>query len=101
MVFDAFGAGGAGALASWMILTGNRDALDPVLTAVHDLVEELAHEEERSDAPIRDETLQLVLAALGDALLGAAMARALELPRGRARELAARMLLRDRGVVEE
>ncbi|MBB3475811.1 TetR/AcrR family transcriptional regulator [Sphingomonas sp. BK345] len=101
VVFDAFGAGGAGALASWMILTGNRDALDPVLTAIHDLVEELARDEERPDAPIRDETLQLVLAALGDALLGAAMARALELPRGRARELAARMLLRDRGVVEE
>ncbi|MBW6533251.1 TetR/AcrR family transcriptional regulator [Sphingomonas citri] len=97
VVFDAFGAGGAGALASWMILTGNRDALDPVLTAIHDLVEELARDEERSDAPIRDETLQLVLAALGDALLGAAMARALELPRGRARELAGRMLLRDRG----
>jgi len=101
VVFDAFGAGGAGALASWMILTGNRDALDPVLTAIHDLVEELARNEERPDAPIRDETLQLVLAALGDALLGAAMARALELPRGRARELAGRMLLRDRGVVEE
>ncbi|WP_277982029.1 TetR family transcriptional regulator [Sphingomonas phyllosphaerae] len=100
VVFDAFGAGGAGALASWMILTGNRDALDPVLTAIHDLVEELARDEERSDAPIRDETLQLVLAALGDALLGAAMARALELPRGRARELAARMLLRDRGLGE-
>lgn len=97
VVFDAFGAGGAGALASWMILTGNRDALDPVLTAIHDLVEELARDEERPDAPIRDETLQLVLAALGDALLGAAMARALELPRGRARELAGRMLLRDRG----
>lgn len=101
VVFDAFGAGGAGALASWMILTGNRDALDPVLTAIHDLVEELARDEERPDAPIRDETLQLVLAALGDALLGAAMARALELPRGRARELAGRMLLRDRGLAEE
>jgi AcrR family transcriptional regulator len=100
VVFDAFGAGGAGALASWMILTGNRDALDPVLTAIHDLVEELARDEERPDAPIRDETLQLVLAALGDALLGAAMARALELPRGRARELAGRMLLRDRGLGE-
>ena len=101
VVFDAFGAGGAGALASWMILTGNRDALDPVLTAIHDLVEELARDEERPDAPIRDETLQLVLAALGDALLGAAMARALELPRGRARELAGRMLLRDRGLGSE
>jgi AcrR family transcriptional regulator len=100
VVFDAFGRGGAGALASWMIQTGNRDALDPVLTAIHDLVEELARDEERPDAPIRDETLHLVLAALGDALLGAAMARALELPRGRARELAREMLLRDRAAAE-
>ena len=29
--FDAFGKEGAGALAAWMILTGNRDALDPIL----------------------------------------------------------------------
>ena len=28
-MFDAFGKEGAGALAAWMILTGNRDALDP------------------------------------------------------------------------
>lgn len=34
--------------------------------------------------------------ALGDALLGAAMARALGLPRGRARELAVAMLIADR-----
>src|SRR6476646_4639119 len=36
--FDAFGKEGAGALAAWMILNGNRDALDPVLQAIHDLV---------------------------------------------------------------
>src|SRR5881296_2224908 len=29
--FDAFGKEGAGALAAWMIITGNRDALDPIL----------------------------------------------------------------------
>ncbi len=29
--FDAFGREGAGALAAWMILTGNRDALNPIL----------------------------------------------------------------------
>ncbi|MFK3888654.1 TetR/AcrR family transcriptional regulator [Sphingomonas sp. NPDC079357] len=100
VVFDAFGANGAGALATWMILNGNQDALDPILTAVHDLVEDLSHEEHRPDAPIKDETLQLVLAALGDALLGGPMARALGLPRDRARVIARAMLLRDRGVVE-
>lgn len=100
LTFDAFGRGGAGALASWMILNGDEDALDPILTAIHDLVEELAedvHARDLPDAPIHDETLQLVLMALGDALLGAPMARALGLPRERARELARAMLLKDRG----
>ncbi len=100
VVFDAFGRNGAGALASWMILNGNQDALDPILSAVHDLVEDLSREEQRPDAPIRDETLQLVLAALGDALLGGPMARALGLPRDRARALAGQMLLRDRAATE-
>lgn len=87
LAFDAFGAGGAGALASWMILSGNEDALDPILTAIHDLVEELA-QDHKDDRPIQDETLQLVLMALGDALLGGPMARALGLPRERARDIA-------------
>jgi AcrR family transcriptional regulator len=96
LTFDAFGKNGAGALASWMILSGNEDALDPILTAIHDLVEELAQDNDPG-APIREETLQLVLTALGDALLGAPMARALGLPRDKARELARAMLLADRG----
>jgi AcrR family transcriptional regulator len=92
LVFDAFDGGGAGALASWMILTGNRDALDPILSAVRALVEDLAVGVEPACRPIQDETLHLVLMALGDALLGAPMARALGLPRDRARALAATML---------
>jgi len=95
LTFDAFDKQGAGALASWMILSGNEDALDPILTAIHDLVEELAAEHD-DGVPIHDETLQLVLMALGDALLGAPMARALGLPRERAREIARDMLLADR-----
>lgn len=94
LVFDAFGANGAGALASWMILSGNEDALDPILTAIHDLVEELAEGEAGARWPIREETLQLVLTALGDALLGGPMARALGLPRGKARDLAFEGLLK-------
>jgi AcrR family transcriptional regulator len=95
LTFDAFGKNGAGALASWMILSGNEDALDPILTAIHDLVDELG--QDRNGLPIHEETLQLVLMALGDALLGAPMARALGLPRDRARQLARQMLLADRG----
>ncbi|WP_271300245.1 TetR/AcrR family transcriptional regulator [Sphingomonas sp. CV7422] len=92
LVFDAFDGGGAGALASWMILSGNRDALDPILAAVHDLVDDLAAGVEPAGRPIGAETLQLVLLALGDALLGAAMARALGLPRDTARACAASLL---------
>jgi AcrR family transcriptional regulator len=89
--FEAFDREGAGALAAWMILSGNRDALDPVLDAIHGLVDQLRQGHE--DRPVRETTLWLVLAALGDSLLGAAMADALGLPRDKAREIAARQLV--------
>jgi len=94
LTFDAFDRGGAGALASWMILSGDVAALDPILSAIHDLVDELGDGEGLSGRPIAEETLQLVLAALGDALLGGPMARALGLPRDTARRLAAEGLRR-------
>jgi len=84
--FDAFDKEGAGALAAWMILSGNRDALDPILEAIHTQVDQLG--EGHEDRPVHELTLSLVLAAMGDALLGAEMASALGLPRGKARELA-------------
>lgn len=90
-VFDAFGREGAGALAAWMILTGNRDALDPILDSIRDLVAQLTvgHEEHH----VAETTLGLVLSALGDALLGQAIADSLGLPGDSARELAAQKLL--------
>lgn len=87
LTFDAFGKGGAGALASWMILNGNEDALDPILEAIHRLVDEISDDAEDA-LLLREETLQLTLMALGDALLGGPMARAVDLPRQRAREIA-------------
>jgi AcrR family transcriptional regulator len=84
--FDAFGRQGAGALAAWMILSGNRDALNPVLEAIHDLVDHLG--QGHDDRPVHETTLWLVLAALGDSLLGESMAAALGLPPQKARELA-------------
>ena len=91
--FDAFDKEGAGALAAWMILSGNRDALHPVLDAIHRLVDQLATGHE--DRPVGQTTLWLVLAALGDSLLGGSMAQALGLSRDAARELATRHLLAD------
>src|SRR5918994_1414326 len=85
--FDAFGEHGAGALAAWMILSGNRDALDPILAAIRALVDQLSVEHEDHQVP--ESTLSLVLAALGDSLLGGPIARALGLPLDAAREIAA------------
>ncbi len=96
--FDAFGREGAGALAAWMILSGNRDALNPVLEAIHRLVDRLG--EGHENRPVHEMTLWLVLAALGDSLLGAPMASALGLPPERARELARRQLIASAGVAE-
>jgi len=85
--FDAFGREGAGALAAWMILTGNRDALNPILDSLHDLVAQLSVGHE--DHQVAETTLALVLNALGDSLLGAPIAQSLGLRRDTARELAA------------
>jgi AcrR family transcriptional regulator len=88
--FDAFDREGAGALAAWMILTGNRDALNPILDSIRSLVAQLSVG--REERHVAESTLSLVLNALGDSLLGAPIALALGLPRDTARELAAARL---------
>ncbi len=92
LTFDAFDKEGAGALASWMLLSGNEDALNPIVEAIHQLVDDLA-EEGHNDVAMHEDTLSLVLMALGDALMGGQMATALELPRDAARDIAERQLI--------
>lgn len=84
--FDAFDREGAGALAAWMILSGNRDALNPILDSIRDLVAQLRVGHEEHHVP--ESTLWLVLAALGDSLLGEAITRALGLERDATRRIA-------------
>lgn len=91
MAFDAFDREGAGALTSWMLLTGNEDALNPIITTIHELVDKIAPEEAEhggDEMHVHKDTLSLVLLALGDALMGAALAKSLGLPRDTARERA-------------
>ena len=88
--FDAFGREGAGALAAWMILTGDREALTPILDSLHALVAQLSAGHE--DHQVAETTLGLVLSALGDSLLGAPISEALGVSRDTARELAAERL---------
>ncbi len=95
LTFDAFDKEGAGALASWMLLTGNEDALDPIVETIHELVDELAPEEVPHDGvlALHETTLTLVLMALGNALMGPALARSLGLPDSSARDRAERLLV--------
>lgn len=96
MTFDAFDQQGAGALATWMIMTGNENALNPILDAIHNLMEDLG---KGHDFPLMNEdTLSLILMAMGDALLGGALAKALDVPRETAREIAYKQLMNSPGV---
>lgn len=88
--FDAFDKEGAGALAAWMILSGNRNALDPILEALRKLVAQLSVGHEAHH--VGETTLWLVLTALGDSLLGSIIAEALGLDRDAARDIAASRL---------
>ena len=90
LTFDAFDKEGGGALATWMLMNGNEDALDPLLEAIHDLVEDLA---EHNGGQMREITHTLCLMALGDALMGGPLTLSLGLPRSSARDTATRMLV--------
>jgi len=91
LTFDAFDKEGAGALTSWMLLTGNEDALNPIIDAIHALIDDLSAEGHK-DIAMHQDTLNLVLMALGDALIGGRLASSLELPRSTARDIAEKQL---------
>lgn len=89
LTFEAFGSEGGGALVSWIIMTGNEDALEPISEAIHDLVDQL---DENGTGAMRDVTLSLILMALGDSLMGETLAQAVGLGRDAARDRAEAML---------
>ncbi|MBU6206665.1 MAG: TetR family transcriptional regulator [Alphaproteobacteria bacterium] len=105
--FTAFGANGLWALATWMVLSGEREALGPMMEKLHQLTDTIADYEAReftgairAEAVARD-TLAVVLLALGDALLGKELTEALGLPRDTARSLALSRLKRSAQLVEQ
>lgn len=71
-VFDAFGSGGAGSLAAWIILSGNVEYLEPLREAMSMLVEAIADREGGAKVEIRarNAVLMMIVAAFGDAVLG-------------------------------
>jgi len=94
LTFEAFDREGGGALASWVLLSGNEDALDPIVETIDRLVDEL-HPQERehgAERTMHEATLALCLLALGDALLGERLADSLHVRRETAREHATAMM---------
>jgi AcrR family transcriptional regulator len=92
LTFDAFDKHGAGALTSWMILSGNEEMLEPIVETIHRVVDQVA-EGGHADRNLHDDTLTLVLMALGNALMGAPLAKSLGLPLTRARDIAERIMV--------
>ena len=94
LTFDAFDREGGGALASWMMLSGNEDALDPIVEATRRLVDEMHPQEKEPGAErtMHETTQALVLLALGDALIGERLARSLQVRRESTRDRAEAML---------
>ena len=90
LVFSAFTAEGGGALAAWMIANGDQAALNPMFGIIRKLIDRLG---ERAQASIREGALGLILLALGDALMGQAVAEALGVPREAARHVAVRLIV--------
>lgn len=91
LTFDAFDKQGAAALWSWMMLTGNEDALDPIVDAIHALVDDIG-ENGHQDHEMHEDTHTLVLMALGDALIGERLSDSLDLSRNIARDMAEQQL---------
>lgn len=92
LTFDAFDKEGGGALATWMLMSGNEDALDPLVQAVHDLIDDLGDHE---SGQMHHVTHALCMMALGDALMGGALAQSLGLPRTASRDIAEKMLIEE------
>ena len=95
LAFDAFDHQGAAGLAMWMLMTGNEDVLDPIVTAIRRLIDDVGPDERGDTTALSEETLTLVLMAFGDAMIGEALGGALTLKRDAARQIAKRMFTRE------
>jgi AcrR family transcriptional regulator len=90
-MFDAFIEENVGELMAWVVLTRQREALEPVVAAIAQVVRDIS--EPGDERPLDQATLGLVLLAIGDSLAGAEVARACNLPRSAARDIAVRQVI--------
>ena len=90
-MFDAFLEQGAGELIAWVVLTRQREALEPIVAAIAQVVRDIS--DPGDQRPLDQATLGLVLLAIGDSLAGSEVARACGLPRSAARDIAVRQVI--------
>lgn len=91
VIFDAFDQDGGASLVAWMILTGNEDALEPIMSTVDTLVQEVAYDGKASRLAY-DGAILTITMAIGDALLGAPMLKGIGLDRDHIRGLATQLM---------
>ena len=93
-VFDAFDEGGAGPLASWIILSGEVEHLEPVRVAVRDLVEAIVGQSTDDDANtrVRLAVLMMAISAYGDSMIGPYIRDMVDQDDSSVRKLLARIL---------
>ena len=90
-MFDAFIEQGAGELIAWVVLTRQREALEPIVAAIAQVIRDIS--DRGDERPLDQATLGLVLLAVGDSLAGSEVARACALPRSAARDIAVRQVI--------
>ncbi len=94
-VFDAFAEGGAGRLAAWIALSGDLSHLEPVRTAVRDLVEAICDkmgDDGQARERIGSAVLFIALSAFGEALSGPPLRNMLDQPDDAGRRVVANLL---------
>jgi AcrR family transcriptional regulator len=96
IVFDAFGDGGAGRLAAWIVLSDNMDYLEPVREAVEELVraldERFANEKGDPHQGVTSAVLFLALMAFGDSMIGEPLKQMVDREPSAARKVAGFLL---------
>jgi AcrR family transcriptional regulator len=74
IVFDAFDTGGAGALAGWIMLSGEGQRLAPVTEVVRSYLRNVEQGADQGQGSVHDRvtsaTLLVTIAAFGDAMIG-------------------------------
>lgn len=93
-VFDAFDQGGAGPLASWIILSDEIEHLEPVRVAVTDLVDAIVTQaqDDEANSRVRLAVLMMAIAAYGDSMIGPHIREMLDQDDQSTRQLMSRIL---------